>query len=141
LFCIYVSEKLYRILQKDNPATKVHSYRASTATGPLRSHLRKHHAEEWVKECQKLGIKLRGKEGEEAVAMVTGQPLERQAEARTPYTQDNFLDALVQFIVATDQVFIFFYYFFGVFPHLINFLGHKDCRQRGVSQLVFPAPP
>ena len=73
--------------------------------------------EEWVKECQRLKIDLRGKEGEEATARFTGLPVERQDEACIPFTQDNFLDALVQFIVATDQVFFFFLFFF-----LFNFL-------------------
>ncbi len=63
--------------------------------------------EEWVKECQRLKINLRGKEGEEAIARTTGLPIERQATAHIPFTQDNFLDGLVQFIVATDQVFFF----------------------------------
>jgi hypothetical protein len=64
--------------------------------------------EEWVQECQQKNIALRGKEGEEALAKVTGVPVDRQAEAWVPFTQDNFLDGLVQFIVATDQVFFFF---------------------------------
>jgi hypothetical protein len=80
------------------------------------THLLKHHMEEWVKECQKLKIELRGKEGKEAIARFTGVPVERQAEARTPFTQDNFLDSLVQFIVATDQVF-----FSPLFFSLFNF--------------------
>jgi hypothetical protein len=42
------------------------------------------------------------------VARSTGVPVEHQAEAQIPFSQDNFLDALVQFIVATDQVFIYF---------------------------------
>ena len=86
--------------------------------------------EEWVKECQRLKINLRGKEGEEAIARTTGLPIEHQATAHIPFTQDNFLDGLVQFIVATDQVF-FFYHFF--FHFLIHFLGYKDCRKTGVS--------
>ena len=116
-FYNYISDKFYRILHQDD-GVRVHSYHATTATGPLRSHLLKHHAEEWVKECQRLKIVLRGKEGEEALARVTGHPVEHQAVARTPFTQDNFLDALVQFIVATDQVFFLFSFFF---PCLIFF--------------------
>jgi hypothetical protein len=96
----------------------VHSYRETTGTGSLRSHLLKHHEEEWVKECQKLKINLRGKEGEEAMARFTGVTVERQAEARTPFTHDNLLDSLVQFIVATDQVYFFSSIFF---PYLIFF--------------------
>jgi hypothetical protein len=93
----------------------------------------------WVAECQRLKIVLRGKEGEEAVARVTGVPVERQAERRTPFTQDNFLDGLVQFIAATDQVFYFFYF---IFPHLIFFFkGYNDCGQTRVPPPVSPTPP
>ena len=103
---------LIQQLHQDDEDIKVHSYHATTATGPLRSHLFKHHMEEWVKECQRLKINLRGKEGEEPIARTTGLPIECQATACIPFTQDNFLDGLVQFIVATDQVFLFYHFFF-----------------------------
>jgi hypothetical protein len=70
----------------------------------LQNHLLKHHAEEWVKESQSLKIQLRGKEGEAAMERVTGVHVEHQAKACIPFTQDNFLDGLVRFIVVTDQV-------------------------------------
>jgi hypothetical protein len=70
--------------------------------------------EEWVQECQQQNIALRGKEGEEALAKVTGVPVDHQAEAQVPFTQGNFLDGLVQFIVATDQVFFLSLLFLGL---------------------------
>ncbi|KAH9159457.1 hypothetical protein EDB89DRAFT_1183790 [Lactarius sanguifluus] len=130
--------KFCLVLHQEDASIKVHSYRPTTATGPLRAHLLKHHAEEWVAECQSLKIGLRGKEGEEAIARVTGVPVERQAERRTPFTQDNFLDGLVQFIVATDQVF-FFFYFFSLFNFF--FKGCDDCRQTRVPPPVSSTPP
>jgi hypothetical protein len=63
--------------------------------------------QEWVSECQRLKIDLRGKEGGEALAKVTGIPIQRQVEARTPFSRVSFLDGLVQFIVGTNQVFNF----------------------------------
>ena len=111
-YIIFFIEKFYRALQKDNGAVKVHSYRGSTASGPLRSHLLNHHCQEWVTECQALGIPLRGKEGEEAMARFTGVPVEHRAEARAPFTQDSFLDGLVQLIAATDQVYFILFYLF-----------------------------
>ena len=113
-FSYIFADHFHRKLQEDNEAIKVHAYQESTASGPLRFHLLTHHAEEWVKACKKKNIALRGKEGEEALAKVTGVPVDHQAEARVPFTQDSFLDGLVQFIVATDQVFsAFFLLFFG----------------------------
>ena len=107
LFQLNIFEEFYRALQKDDGTIKVHLYCATTATGSLRGHLLKHHAEEWVKECQSLKIGLRGKEGGVAMARVTGVPTEHQAVARIAFTQEKFLDGLVQFIVVTDQVFLF----------------------------------
>ena len=92
----------------------MHPYAESTASGPLHAHLLNRHAQEWVEACQEHNIALRGKEGEEALAKVSGVPVNHQAEAWAPFTQDNFLDALVQFIVGTDQVFLLFLYFFFV---------------------------
>jgi hypothetical protein len=136
-----ISKEFYRVHQKDNGAFRVHSYRVTTASGPLRNHLLNHHVEEWVKECQNLKIGLRGKEGEEAVARVTGVPVEHQAEARTPFTPDNFLDALVQFIVVTDQVFFFSIIFPYFYFYFYFFSGYKDCRETRVSPAMPPASP
>lgn len=113
LFFFHIfADNFHRKLRQDNRTLKVHRYSETTASGPLRAHLLSRHAEEWVKECQQKKIALRGKEGEEALAKVTGVPVDRQAQARVPFTQENFLDGLVQFIVATDQVFFFFFFFF-----------------------------
>ena len=84
--------------------------KATTATGNLQAHLLSHHADEWVQECKTLQVNLRGKEGEEALAKTTGVSVEHQGEARVPFTQDNFVNGLVQFIVATDQVFFFLFF-------------------------------
>ena len=68
-----------------------------------------------MQECQKLQIGLRGKEGGEAYAKAPGVPVEHQGKAQVPFTQDNFVNGLVQFIVATDQVFFaFFCYLFSL---------------------------
>lgn len=106
IFPIYF--KIYRALHEGNSHLKVHAYSANTATSSLRSHLLRNHMTEWVTECQRLNIPLKGKEGEEAFAKFTGQPLQRQAEVRTPFSQDSFLDGLVQFIIATNQVCVVF---------------------------------
>ena len=86
---------------------KVYHYSTSTGSGTLRSHLLKCHLEAWVQGCQKQGLQLKGKEGEEALARFTGLPLQHQAQARVPFSQEAFCDALVKFTVATDQVSFF----------------------------------
>jgi hypothetical protein len=122
----FLSKYFHRKLKRVNPAVHVHQYQASTATGPLRNHLLKCHAEEWVKACQQDNVVLRGEQGKAAVAKVSGVLVGHQAEARIPFTQDNFIDALVQFIVATDQVFIHFLGFIDLFFANL-FLGHQNC--------------
>ena len=84
----------------------------------------KHHAEEWFKACKQDSVELRGKQGKAVVARSTGVPVEHQAEAQIPFTQDNFLDALVQFIVATDQVLIFLKGF--ILFYLANFFRPSE---------------
>ncbi|KAN0131804.1 hypothetical protein V8E53_010332, partial [Lactarius tabidus] len=86
-------------LQEDNSTARVHHYSETTATGTLRTHLLNNHLEEWVGKCQKNKIQLKGKEGEEALAKFTGVPLQHQAKARVAFSQEAFLDGLVQFIV------------------------------------------
>ena len=77
----------------------------------LYSLLLKCHLEVWVQGCQKKGLQLKGKEGEEALARFTGVPLQHQAQAQDPFSQEVFCDALVKFTVATDQVSFFFLFF------------------------------
>lgn len=86
---------------------KVYHYSTTTGSGTLRAHLLKCHLEVWVQGCQKKGLQLKGKEGEEALARFTGLPLQHQTQARVPFSQEAFRDALVKFTVATDQVSFF----------------------------------
>jgi hypothetical protein len=72
------------------------------------------HLGEWINECDKLNIKITGKQAEEAIAKYKGLPIEHQTEARMPFSKVNFLDAIVDLIVVTNQVFIFISFFFLV---------------------------
>ena len=93
--------------------SRVFLYSDSTGTGTLRAHLLNNHLEEWVGKCQSANIVLKGKEGEQALAKFTGLPVQHKAKACVPFTQEAFLDGLVQFTVATNQVFfVFLIYFF-----------------------------
>ena len=102
------SNKFYRSAAEEDVSIKVYSYSENTATSSLWSHLLSHHTKEWVEECQHLKIQLRGKEGKEALAKFTGIPVEQQHEVRKPFNQENLLDALMNFITVTDQVFYLF---------------------------------
>lgn len=69
------------MLYQDNEAVKAHSYCVTTATGSLQGHLLEHHGEEWMQECQKLKVYLRGREGVEVLTKVTGVSVKHLAEA------------------------------------------------------------
>ena len=95
---------IYRDNNGGSPS-ELYEYSMHTATSSLRSHLLKSHMNEWVSECKKLNIVSRGKEGKKAITMVLGLPVQHLAEGCVPFNQQSFTNALVQFIVATNQVF------------------------------------
>jgi hypothetical protein len=90
--------------------SQAYGYSIKTSTSSLRTHLLKSHMNEWLSECKRLNIIPRGKEGEEARAKVTGLPVQHLAKARVAFTQQSFINALVQFIVATNQVFFLIFF-------------------------------
>jgi large-conductance mechanosensitive channel len=69
------------------------------------------HLGEWIEECEKLDITITGKQAQEAIAKYKGVSIQQQTEARMPFSKNNFLDAIANFIVVTNQVFLFIYSF------------------------------
>lgn len=66
---------------------------------------------EWVKECDEKGIKINGDEACAAVAdyrVECGEPGEvggvQSSQARQSFTNENFVKAVVRFVVSDDQV-------------------------------------
>ncbi len=80
------------------------SYGKSTSTGTLRTHLYKNHVQDWAEECKEQGISIKAKDAIEAIAASQGVRPNSEAPPRPKFTQSNFLDALAEFIVSTDQV-------------------------------------
>jgi hypothetical protein len=75
----------------------------------MRRHLYGHHLDEWVAECDQRGLKIIAKEAQQYVAAYRarkGQATAEEAPDSTvpEFTHDTFIDALVDFIVADDQV-------------------------------------
>jgi hypothetical protein len=78
----------------------------------LRSHLASTiHIKEWISELTKRNITVKAKAGLKAIADYQGKPLDIQAPPRPSYSSELFVDTLVDFIVATDQVFSIFLFF------------------------------
>lgn len=66
---------------------------------------------EWVKQCDERGFKITGKEACTAVAdyrQECGEPVEvvgmQGSQVRQSFTNENFVKAIVRFVVSDDQV-------------------------------------
>ena len=97
-------------------------YGSSTSTGTLRKHLFTNHIKDWLSECEKLQIRITAKDALAAIAAFQGTRTQTQTQHRQKFTQECFVDALAEFIVATDQVYSHFFMFFFVNLTNINYL-------------------
>lgn len=86
-------------------------YGASTASGTKRKHLFTVHLDDWVSSCDDLKIKITAKEAQPFVHEYRarqGQPSSftrlQDVNEIPPFSNDTFIDAIVDFIVADDQV-------------------------------------
>jgi len=85
-----------------------------TGTGVLRRHLFDHHVDKWIEGCDKLRIPITAKEAQRALTDYRhrkGQANVNPSVNSTdhskpgrPFSQEAFVDAIVEFIVADDQV-------------------------------------
>ena len=85
-------------------------YGKKTSTTTLRRHLfsiardKTTHINEWIAECNRLGVTITAKDAVEAIAAHQGITPETQTQTRQQYTPTRFINALAVFITATDQV-------------------------------------
>lgn len=87
---------------------EVVSWGSTTGTGTIRAHFALKHCDEWISGCIQLGIKLDSVEGRSAKE----DYLRRHGVGFTPhvnqprqsYTNEGFVDAITEFIIADDQV-------------------------------------
>jgi hypothetical protein len=68
--------------------------------------------EEWISECQKCNITVKAEAGLEAIALFQGEDPKPQGPPLAQYSPEHFINALTDFIIATDQVFYFIYFIF-----------------------------
>ena len=69
---------------------------------------------EWVAECKKLNLTIKAKDALEAIAAFQGTQAEPQDPQRQQFTPEHFVNALAEFIVATDQVYFHFQFYFSL---------------------------
>jgi hypothetical protein len=87
-------------------------YKAGSSSSTLRTHLLSQHAKEWIQTCDQQGITITALGAEEAVCdyrkchggTVPQFRAGKKSQSRRPFTQEGFEDAIIDFIVADDQV-------------------------------------
>ena len=90
----------------------MHKYGSSTSTGTLWKHLFTCHIEIWISECERLQIRITAKDALAAIATFQGTQAQSQSQQRLRFTQEHFITALAEFIIAKDQVFLIFFLIF-----------------------------
>lgn len=95
-----------------DPHTASKLFATTTSTGVLRRHLYETHLDVWVAGCDQLNINIKAKEAKPHVdeyrrrkQQTTGAaPTEEPGKKRTSFSKEAFVDAIVEFIAADDQV-------------------------------------
>jgi hypothetical protein len=91
-------------MKKQNRAYCVHDYSMSTSTGILHKHLVSCHYDNWVSECKRRNISIKSAAG---LKTAGDEDFKAQTPPHPSYSPELFMNALVNFIAATDQVFFF----------------------------------
>ncbi len=92
--------------------TKDKTYQMSTGTTPLHHHLLREYLKLWVIACNRLNMLIKGngtkpaKQFRQANSMVTAATSpETSASTFVPqFSQEAFIDAIIEWIIADDQV-------------------------------------
>ncbi len=117
---------IFRSRAENDPSFQPVQYGKKTSTTTLCRHLfvvlhdKTTHINEWTAECRRHGISITAKKAVEAIAAHQGIMPDTQAQPRPQFIPTRFIDALAEFIIATDQVSLFF--FFGFLFLLMTFI-------------------
>lgn len=94
-----------------DPAHPTKHFATSTSTSSIRDHFAADHIDEWVAGCDKLNIKITAKTVQSVVAdsrhergKGQGKGVPAEDTKRPTFTHEAFVDAIVEWIVADDQV-------------------------------------
>ena len=104
--------------QAVNPAFEVQTYGSKTGTTVLRTHLCNEHLALWVDGCDQFKIPIVAKTFQDCVTEYRkangGCPATREDPTlpTRAYSRETFIDAIVEWIVADDQVRIVFTFSF-----------------------------
>jgi hypothetical protein len=98
-----LTEVLYSLVRQGSVGFG-YTYSAKTSTSTLRVHLDKHHRKEYLRLCEEKGWKNQLPSSKSGGGVNSETPQASQSQPRTKFTQEGFLEHLVKFIVATNQV-------------------------------------
>lgn len=130
----------YRAQAVHIPDFSVTKYAVGTSTYGLRKHLCNNHLDEWAKQCKEKKLVIGGEEARAIVAdywrqrgeMVDGANSSQSNQARLSFTAENFIQAILKFVVSDDQVHIILqtqiYYQLIKFLQALNILENKSFR-------------
>lgn len=116
LFCEYVviyncHSSVTDLSRRQKPC-KPKVYKESTGSGNLRKHLYSKHCVDWFSSCDELGVEITAEDKKLRSLLADYRQQHNQAAkpesdghiSRQKYTPEAFVDAIVKFIVADDQV-------------------------------------
>ena len=89
-----------------------HIYKEGSSSSTLCAHLLNQHDKEWIQACDQQGITISARGAEKAICDYRKQhggtvpQFRKKSQSRKPFTQEGFEDAIIDFIVANDQVHI-----------------------------------
>jgi hypothetical protein len=98
----------HRENREKDATVEVHHHALSTSTSTLRSHLNKVHRAEYDRICAQNSWKNPLKDAEKQKAEAA--KVVARVAAREPFSLDGLLKRIARFIVADDQVCVFFFF-------------------------------
>ena len=103
---------IHRRMQATDPKHQVADFSKGTSTGTLHAHLCSKHIDDWVSSCDAANIKIKAR----TVQVEINEYRQSRGEATSEgnwkqwktFSKEAFVDAIVEFIVADDQVSIIY---------------------------------
>lgn len=100
LTCVFMLIRRLRELHAANGRHRIAHFSIRTATGPLRKHLLSCHENNWVAVCKKMGITIKSA----AAQGLTDENGEGFGYPHRPFSNQNFVDAIIEFVIGDDLV-------------------------------------
>jgi hypothetical protein len=99
-----------------DPRYKVATFSTKTGTSTLRKHLATEHTHDWITTCDEKNINIKAAAHIQELIAEYRNEQHHAGEGRTrvPFSKEAFVDAIMEFIIADDQVNIYGYGYRGL---------------------------